>query len=127
MYEHRKQPLVPRSVFLGRVARSIAFALTIILASLTVGMLGYRLTGNLSWIDAYQEAAMILSGMGPVAEIQNNAGKFFAGTYALYSGLILIISIGVMMAPVAHRFFHKFHLETDEDAEEKSGGGKRKK
>jgi hypothetical protein len=111
MFEHRRQPLLPRHVFYGRFARSAGIGFLIILLSLAIGMAGYHFFEKMSWLDSYANAAMILSGMGPLAPIQTDGGKFFAGCYALYSGLALVTSIGVIFAPVFHRFLHKFHLE----------------
>lgn len=80
-------------------------------ASLGIGIVGYHLTEGLGWLDALVNASMILSGMGPVSELHHDAGKWFASFYALFSGVAFITSVGVMFAPVVHRFLHKFHLE----------------
>ena len=109
MFEQRKRPLLPRRAFYRRVARSFALALAITLVSLGIGMAGYHGFEGLSWLDA----AMILSGMGPVAQLQTPAGKLFAGCYALFSGLALITTLAVIIAPLFHRFLHKFHMEAD--------------
>jgi hypothetical protein len=111
MYEHRKSPLLPRPAFYARLARNALLALAIVTVSLGIGMAGYHGLERLPWLDAFENAAMILSGMGPVAAIQTSAGKFFAGCYALFSGLAFITAISVLFAPVFHRFIHKFHLE----------------
>ena len=113
MYESRKKPLLPRRAFYRRLARSVALAFAIVVASLGLGMMGYHRFENLSWLDAFLNAAMILSGMGPVSPMQTPAGKLFAGCYALYSGLALITTLAVIIAPIFHRFLHKFHLEAD--------------
>ena len=113
MFEPRKKPLLPRRAFYARVAWSLALAFSIVLVSLGIGMAGYRAFENLSWLDAFLNAAMILSGMGPVAQMQTAAGKLFAGCYALFSGLALITTLAVIFAPLFHRFLHKFHLDTD--------------
>jgi hypothetical protein len=113
MFEHRAQPLLPRTEFLLRFIRHGAFALMIVIASLAVGMTGYHVFETLPWIDAFVNASMILGGMGPVAELHSTAGKLFAGVYALYSGLIVLVVAGVLFAPVIHRFLHRFHLDTD--------------
>ncbi|MFO0864166.1 MAG: hypothetical protein U0744_05845 [Gemmataceae bacterium] len=84
----------------------------LILASLMLGMAGYHFIEGLSWIDAFLNAAMILGGMGPVSPIESFAGKLFAGVFALYSGLIVIVAAGVLFAPIFHRIIHKFHAET---------------
>ena len=113
MYEHRGQPLVSRHVFARRIARSLGIGGAMIVVSLVAGMLGYRWIEAMSWIDAFANAAMILSGMGPLAPLKTDAGKLFAGVYAIYSGLAVILVAGVMFAPVVHRFLHKFHLDTE--------------
>ena len=111
MFEHRKNPLLPRRAFYGRLAQSALIGFIIILGSLGIGMAGYHWFEKLSWLDAFVNASMILSGMGPLAPLQTSAGKFFAGCYALFSGLTFLTSIGVVFAPVFHRFLHKFHIE----------------
>ncbi len=111
MYEHRSHPLLPRRQFLARLARSAWLGLVIIAGALGLGMLGYRLLEHMPWIDAFANASMILSGMGPLGELKANGGKIFAGCYALFSGVAFLTSIGVVFAPVVHRALHKFHLE----------------
>jgi hypothetical protein len=113
MYEHRTKPLLPRKVFYQRLARHAALGVAVIVISLGIGMVGYHGLEKLPWIDAFLNAAMILSGMGPVATLQTNAGKLFAGCYALFSGIALISILGIIFAPVVHRFLHKFHLEDE--------------
>src|SRR5204863_8554133 len=104
-------------VLYGRLAHSAGIALLIILGALAIGMAGYHFLEKMSWLDAFVNAAMILSGMGPLGTLQTSAGKFFAGCYALYSGLALITTTGVVFAPVFHRFLHKFHLESEKDSQ----------
>ena len=74
-------------------------------------MVGYHGFEHLSWLDSFVNAAMLLGGMGPVATLQTDAGKLFAGFYALYCGLVVIAVAGIVLAPVAHRVLHRFHLE----------------
>ena len=112
-YERLSQPLLPRRRFLRRLAASAAVGLTLIAISLALGMAGYHWFVGLSWIDAYENAAMILSGMGPVATPESWAGKFFAGSYALYSGIALLATTAVVFAPVVHRFLHYLHADPD--------------
>jgi hypothetical protein len=114
MFEHRTKPLLPRREYYRRVARHAALGVAIILVALGIGMTGYHVFENLPWIDAFVNAAMILSGMGPVATLQTDGGKIFAGCYALFSGLALIAILGIIFAPVVHRSLHKFHLEDEE-------------
>jgi hypothetical protein len=112
MYERRTQPLLPRRVFYARLTRCAILGLGIILGALCIGMAGYHYFEKLSWLDSFTNASMILSGMGPLAPIQTTGGKLFAGCYALFSGIAFISSIGVVFAPIFHRFLHKFHLES---------------
>ena len=114
MFEHRTTPLLPRRQFYKRLARCVAISLTVIAAVLGVGMMGYHVLEKMSWVDAFVNAAMILSGMGPVGSLNTDAGKIFAGCYALFSGLAFVTSIGIIFTPLFHRFIHKFHLETTE-------------
>jgi len=113
MYEHHSKPLLPRKVFYQRLARHAALGVTVIVVALGLGMVGYHGFEKLPWVDAFVNAAMILSGMGPVATLQTDAGKIFAGCYALFSGLTLVAILGIIFAPVVHRFLHKFHLEDE--------------
>lgn len=111
MYEHKSEFLLPRSRFLFRIFLHALFALGIILVSLAIGVLGYHFFGRLSWIDSLLNSAMLLGGMGPVDTLQTIAGKLFASFYALFAGLIFLVIVGVMLAPLFHRFLHRFHLE----------------
>ena len=86
-------------------------AVALLLLTLTVGMAGYHWLEDQPWVDAYLNASMILGGMGPVAELHTAGGKIFAGTYALFAGLVFVLAIGVVLAPVLHRAMHRFHLD----------------
>ena len=110
-FESRTQPLLSRGAFARRLARAGACALLLIAVSLIAGMIGYHYLESLAWIDAFANAAMILSGMGPLNPLQTWGGKLFAGLYALYSGLALIAVATLLLAPVIHRVLHRFHIE----------------
>jgi hypothetical protein len=110
MYEHHKQPLADRRTFAGRLLRNMLVAAGILIISLSMGVFGYHYLENLSWIDSLLNASMILGGMGPVNPLQTAVGKIFASFYALYSGVVLLASVGVLAAPIFHRFLHHFHL-----------------
>lgn len=123
MYEARHAPLATRTRFYRRIARQFGVSISIIAGSLAVGMIGYRYLEGMRWIDAYLNAAMLLGGMGPVdPQLRTTAGKLFAGVYALYSGMAVLVVAGLLAAPVFHRFLHRFHLEDDarEDARRRS-------
>jgi hypothetical protein len=113
MYEHHKQPLAKHSIFAKRIALNGVIGLILLVFSLGVGMIGYRTLEGLSWIDSLLNASMILGGMGPVNSLQTTAGKIFASLYALYSGVVLLASVGILAAPIFHRFLHHFHLAED--------------
>jgi hypothetical protein len=110
MYEHHKQPLASQKVFIGRLKRNGLIGASLLLFSLVAGMLGYHFLEQLSWVDSLLNASMILGGMGPVSPLQTNAGKVFASFYAIYSGVILLASVSILIAPIFHRFLHRFHL-----------------
>lgn len=110
MFEAHSEPLLSRSRFLIRLAISLSFGLLIIAIALGIGMMGYHHFENMSWVDAFVNASMILSGMGPLTPLLTVGGKVFAGFYALFSGLAFILIIGLIFSPIIHRFFHKFHL-----------------
>ena len=110
-------PMPPRRHFLGNLARNFAIALGVIGGGLFVGMLGYHGFGGLSWKESFYYASMILSGEGPPPDPQRLSSlevshlHLFAGFYALFSGVTFITMVGVLFAPVLHRFLHRFHLE----------------
>lgn len=114
-FESKGQPLLSRQAFGRRLARSFGAASVLIGISLLAGMAGYHWLEGMAWIDAFANASMILSGMGPLAPLNTWGGKLFAGAYALYSGLVLIVAAGLLFAPMFHRLLHSFHVE---------GGGK---
>jgi len=114
MFEHRKQPLLSSREFLIRQLIFLLAAIGIILGSLVMGMVGYHFFENLPWIDSLVNASMLLGGMGPVNVLHTNAGKLFASFYALYSGIVFLVSVGVILAPLYHRFLHRFHLEMED-------------
>jgi hypothetical protein len=114
MFEHHKQPLLSPREFLIRQLIYLLVAFLIIAGSLVMGILGYHFFEKLPWIDALVNAAMLLGGMGPVNELHTNAGKLFASFYALYSGIVFLVSVGVILAPLYHRFLHRFHIQVEE-------------
>ena len=111
MYEHYRQPVISRARFLIRVAWHVLIAIGIVVVSWGMGILGYHFFEGFSWIDATVNSAMILGGMGPVNPLITTAGKLFASFYALFSGIIFLVAVAVLLAPLVHRFLHKFHFE----------------
>lgn len=112
MYENKHKPPLTHRQFLQRMLRHLAMALALICVSLAIGMAGYAHYEGMGWIDAFVNSAMLLGGMGPMkTDGLSDAGKLFAGFYALYAGLVLIAVLGILMAPVLHRLMHLFHWE----------------
>ncbi len=114
-FERRHESLLPRALFVRRLERWSAVAGAVLLGSLALGICGYHFLEGLPWIDALLDASMILGGMGPVDPIRTTAGKLFASFYALYSGLAIISVAGLLLAPIVHRFLHRFHVEGGQD------------
>ena len=115
MFENKSQPLIAKHRFYSRLAASVLVALLITFISLLLGMAGYHQFEKLTWMDSYLNAAMLLGGMGPIAQPQTSAGKFFAGTYAIYCGLVVITVTGILLGPVIHRIIHAFHMESSKE------------
>lgn len=116
-FERRNEPVASMTQFGRRVAANFAAALVLIFVSLIIGMFGYVFLEGMGVVDAYLNASMILGGMGPVGTLNTTAGKVFAGTYALYCGVVLIFSTGIILAPVIHRLLHEFHVDSEEETD----------
>ena len=113
IYEKKHEPLLPRNKFFKRLARNFFVAIMIIIVSLFIGIVGYHSLNGLSWIDSLLNASMILAGMGPVDKMNGDAAKIFSSLYAIFSGVVFITTVAVILAPVVHRFLHKFHLKDE--------------
>lgn len=114
MSQHHK-PLPPRAHFVRKLARNILIAAVLLAASLFGGMVGYRVTEDMGWLDAFLNASMILGGMGPVDALRTLAGKLFAGCYAIFSGVVFLSMAALILAPVVHRFLHRLHLDIEQE------------
>jgi len=112
-FERHSGKLLPRTQFMRRWLAYAGLASGILAVSLGIGVWGYHVFEGLSWVDALLNASMILGGMGPVNPLQTAVGKVFASFYALFSGIIFLVIFGVLMAPVAHRLLHIFHLDAE--------------
>ena len=114
-FEHYKKPLLTGKEFIRRQLRYAGFSLIILFVSLGAGTTGYHILGTLPWIDAFLNASMILTGMGPVDHLETQRGKLFAALYALFSGIAFLTFAAVLFAPAYHRFLHKLHLDIEKD------------
>lgn len=113
MYEHHTVPPLSRPEFFRRMLLHFAVATSLIAGSLGMGMAGYHVFEHLSWLDSFVNASMLLGGMGPVNTLQTRGGRIFAGCYALYSGLVFLVAVAILLAPVFHRIMHKLHWEEE--------------
>ncbi|MBK8721625.1 MAG: hypothetical protein IPL95_04950 [Saprospiraceae bacterium] len=111
MYEHKSEPIISKNRFYKRVNYHLMISAMLISISLGIGIIGYHFIANICWIDSLHNASMILSGMGPVVNIENTAGKLFSSFYALFSGIIFITNFGFILAPFVHRILHKINVE----------------
>jgi len=114
-YEHRNEQPLTKSAFFSRLLRTAGVAGLLIGLALLVGMAGYHWLESMPWVDSFLNASMILGGMGPVDPMKTEAGKIFAGCYALFSGLAFLALAGLMFGPIAHRLLHRFHYEADQE------------
>ncbi|MCA3559651.1 MAG: hypothetical protein IOC82_01310 [Aestuariivirga sp.] len=110
-FESRRQPVVSRTVFYGRLARNALYSLGFVSVSLFAGACGYIYFENMRLVDAFANASMILASMGPLTPLMTDGGKIFASLYAIFSGLLLIGISSLMLAPVFHRILHRFHVD----------------
>jgi hypothetical protein len=115
IFEHGRQPVISRGRFFRRMIIAIGLWCGLTVIGLLIGIGGYATFEGMPFVDAYENAAMILSGMGPTGELKTTAGKIFAGTYAIFSGLIIVIATGFVLAPIFHRVLHRFHVETNRE------------
>ena len=120
MFEHHNEKLLPRAVFVRRMLKYALASFGFIAISLAIGMVGYHQFEGMAWMDAFVNAAMLMGGMGPVSELHTEAGKLFAGVYALYCGLVVVIAIGILAAPIFHRILHHFHVEAEANENQSS-------
>ena len=118
IFEHRLQKPIPFGTFLIRQAQYLLSAFLLLAFGLGIGVLGYHEFEGMSWIDSFLNAAMILGGMGPVGVLHTQAGKVFAGVYALFSGLMFLVAAGLFFSPMVHRLLHKFHFDEEQDKSE---------
>lgn len=109
-FERRSEPLLPRGQFILRVLWYATFSFVTLGISLGIGTLGYHYLNELGWLDSFLNASMILAGMGPVDALKNDAAKWFASFYAVFSGVVFLSTVAVFLSPIAHRFLHKLHL-----------------
>lgn len=100
-----------RRKLIHHMSRQVGYAAGLVAASLVMGMAGYHWLAGFSWIDAFEDAAMLLGGMGPVGQVASTTGKIFAGFFALYSGLVFLLVTALVLTPVMHHVLHRFHWE----------------
>ncbi len=112
--------LPTRIAFVRRLVAHVLLSATLVTFSLGIGALGYHELAGLGWLDATLNASMILTGMGPVDPLTTAPAKLFGIAYSLFSGVAFLSFAAVLIAPFAHRFLHRFHLERFEGESENS-------
>lgn len=110
-FEKRQERLAPLRVFIKRWVMYLGVSGLLVLFALGVGVAGYHWLAGFNWVDSLLNASMILGGMGPVGDLPTAGAKLFAAGYALFSGLLFIILMGIVLAPLVHRLLHKLHLD----------------
>jgi hypothetical protein len=114
-FEHKNEPIASTATYQRRIMRYFWISFSLLVGSLAMGMLGYKyIVGAEGWDDAFLNASMILTGMGPIITSTTTAAKIFSGLYAIYSGVAFLSSIALFFTPIAHRFFHLMHIDVDE-------------
>lgn len=109
MFEKMDESIIPFSRFVFRVFIHFCIGWAVISIALCIGIVGFHYYESMEWLDAFENSAMILSTMGPVIPVKTDPGKLFSAFYALFSGLVFVTMMGVIFAPIVHRFLHKFH------------------
>ena len=117
-FERKGEKVLPVRQFARRMLGVGLIWLALTVLGLALGMAGYAWTEGMAPMDAFVNAAMILSGMGPVAELKTQGGKFFAGLYAIFSGLFIVVASGFVLAPLLHRVLHILHVESGNDKDD---------
>jgi hypothetical protein len=115
IFERKHEELASVGVFVKRIFAALGIAFCLIGMALAIGIAGYHTLGKLGWVDSLLEASMILGGMGPVSTLSTDGVKIFASLYALFSGLVFVGVMGIVLAPVVHRFLHKFHVDEEDE------------
>ncbi len=111
MFEHYRQPLLPRQAFYLRMVRSVAVSLLFLIATILIGAVAFRFIEGFTWIDSALNCVLIMTGVGTVGIVNTSAGKIFTGIYSVFSTLIFFTILAIIFTPLLHRLLHKFHLD----------------
>jgi len=113
MFEHSRQPLLPRKQFYVRILRSILVSALMLIITVLAGAVGFRVIEGFSWMDSVLNCVLIMTGVGTVGTIGSPAGKLFTGVYSLASTIVFFIILAIIVTPLLHRLLHKFHMDID--------------
>ena len=102
------------STLARRLTKNALFVFGVLGVALLIGAAGYHYLDDLDWLDATLNAAMILTGMGPVDKLNSSGAKMFGIAYALFGGVFFLSMVAVLLGPLAQHFLHRFHLELEE-------------
>lgn len=114
-FENKRKPLSTKGNFRKRIFAYAVYGIMFIFFSLALGATGYKFLLGISWVDAFYNASMILTGMGPAIELKDDASKIFVTFYSIYSGVAFLTAVGVIFAPLLHRLLHKLHAPLQEN------------
>jgi hypothetical protein len=113
MFEHYRQPLLPRHKFLLRMVRSVIISMCILSVTIFLGILCFRAVEGYSWIDAFLNSVMIMTGVGTINAATTDSGKILTGIYSIISTFIFFAILAIIFTPVLHRVLHRLHLDVD--------------
>ena len=113
LYEHKADRPLSTRAFVRRMMNHGLLVTAVVTLSVFLGTLGYHFLGLEAWLDSFVNACMLLGGMGQVGDVQPVAGKVFSAFFSLYSGLVFVVCLTTLFAPVLHRIMHKFHFESE--------------
>ena len=116
-FEHHKEPLVSKKVFIQRVARCVMVSSLLLTGSILIGAGVYHYVEGFSWVDAMMNAIMIMTGLGLVDTLHTTPAKIFTCFYAILTAVVFYMVLAIIFAPLIHRFLHEFHLELGKEDE----------
>lgn len=81
----------------GDTLFQILIVLFIIMIVVSIGTIGYRIFGEMEWIDAFHNGAMVFTSTSLINPIHAYNGKIFSAFYNLLCGIFVLIIIGVIV------------------------------
>ena len=113
MFEHYHQPVLTQQAFFIRMLRCVVISLFMLVITLLIGVVAFHGLERFSWIDAFLNSVMIMTGLGVISASTTSAGKLFTAFYAILSTLTFFAIVGILVAPLLHRLLHRLHVKAD--------------